>query len=83
MTNKSETATVATQQFIGYDEAARITGIRRATLASMVCRRQIPYYRPTPRVTLFVADEIVKWMEATRQPPNEAIAASAKKRKAR
>ena len=41
-----------------------LPGIKRGTLHSMVCRRQIPHHRISARVVVFDEAEIAAWLEA-------------------
>jgi predicted DNA-binding transcriptional regulator AlpA len=50
-----------------YDWLARRTGICRSTLASMVCRGQVPCVRLAKRIVRFDEAEIQAWIEARRQ----------------
>lgn len=43
---------------MGYDEAARYLGIKIATLRSLVCRKQVPHIRLTPRLVVFDRDQL-------------------------
>ena len=49
---------------IGYAELEALTAIPRATLASMVCKGQIPHYRLAPRIARFSRREIAEWIVA-------------------
>ena len=46
----------------GYELAEEVTGIRRATLYSMVSLHQIPHYRITRRMVRFSRTELSAWM---------------------
>lgn len=51
---------------VRYDEAAVITGLKVATLQSMVFRRQVPHYRLGKRLVIFSRTELVAWMNERR-----------------
>jgi excisionase family DNA binding protein len=43
---------------MGYWQAAEYLGIKVATLRSLVCRKQIPHIRLTPRLVVFDSDAL-------------------------
>ena len=49
-------------QLVGYGDAARLLAIPRGTLRSMVCRRQIPHVRISPRVVVFDVSALAAWL---------------------
>ena len=49
---------------LNYREAARLLGIPVGTLRSMVCRRQIPHVRISPRVVVFDVAALDAWVRA-------------------
>lgn len=49
-------------RLIDYNEAERLTAIRRGTLASMVCRKQIPHVRVAPRIVRFRIGDLRAWL---------------------
>jgi predicted DNA-binding transcriptional regulator AlpA len=51
---------------VRYDGAAAITGLKVATLQSMVCRRQIPHFRLSKRLVIFSKAELLAWMSERR-----------------
>jgi excisionase family DNA binding protein len=51
---------------LNYREAARMLGIPVGTLRSMVCRRQIPHIRISPRIVVFDVAALEAWI-ATRR----------------
>lgn len=51
---------------LNYREAARLLGIPVGTLRSMVCRRQIPHIRISPRVVVFDVAALEEWIGARR-----------------
>jgi len=51
---------------LNYREAARLLGIPVGTLRSMVCRRQIPHIRISPRVVVFDVGALEEWIGARR-----------------
>ena len=51
---------------LDYAAASELTGIKRGTLGSMVCRRQVPHYRVGPRLVLFDEDELLVWLQERR-----------------
>ena len=55
-------------EMLTYVGLARMTGIRRGTLYSMVCRGEIPHFRLAPRIVRFKASEIGAWMASRHQP---------------
>lgn len=48
---------------VRYDGAAAITGLKVATLQSMVCRHQVPHYRLGKRLVVFSKAELLAWMQ--------------------
>jgi excisionase family DNA binding protein len=55
---------------VGYREASEATGLKGATLYSMVSRKQIPHYRLGKRLVVFSLAELKQWM-ADRRIPTE------------
>lgn len=51
---------------LNYREAARMLGIPVGTLRSMVCRRQVPHIRISPRIVVFDVAALEAWI-ATRR----------------
>jgi len=51
---------------LNYREAARLLGIPVGTLRSMVCRRQVPHIRISPRVVVFDAASLEDWIARRR-----------------
>lgn len=51
---------------LNYRETARILGIPLGTLRSMVCRRQVPHIRISPRVVVFDAAALEEWIALRR-----------------
>jgi len=51
---------------LNYRDAARLLGIPVGTLRSMVCRRQVPHIRISPRVVVFDVATLEEWMAARR-----------------
>ncbi|MDQ3364057.1 MAG: helix-turn-helix domain-containing protein [Myxococcota bacterium] len=51
---------------LNYREAARLLGIPVGTLRSMVCRRQVPHIRISPRVVVFDVIVLETWIAARR-----------------
>jgi hypothetical protein len=51
---------------LNYREAARLIGIPVGTLRSMVCRRQVPHIRISPRIVVFDVAALEAWIAARR-----------------
>ncbi len=51
---------------LNYREAARMLGIPIGTLRSMVCRRQVPHIRISPRIVVFEVAALNAWITARR-----------------
>lgn len=51
---------------LNYREAARLIGIPVGTLRSMVCRRQVPHIRISPRVVVFDVGALEEWIAVRR-----------------
>jgi excisionase family DNA binding protein len=51
---------------VRYIGAAALTGLKVATLQSMVCRKQIPHYRLGKRLVVFSRRELEDWLERRR-----------------
>lgn len=51
---------------LNYREAARLLGIPVGTLRSMVCRRQVPHIRISPRIVVFDVAALEVWISARR-----------------
>lgn len=49
-------------QMLGYRDASRLLAIPQGTLRSMVCRRQIPHVRISPRVVVFELAALESWV---------------------
>ncbi len=47
---------------LSYREAARFLGVPLGTLRSMVCRRQVPHIRISPRVVVFDVAVLEQWI---------------------
>lgn len=50
------------EEYFGYDEASKLTGLKVGTLYSLVARNQIPHIRLTQRLVLFSARDLAKWL---------------------
>jgi len=48
---------------VGYREASRLLALPVGTLRSMVCRRQIPHIRVSPRIVLFDVAALDAWLK--------------------
>ena len=57
----------------GYDLAEAVTGLKRSTLQSMVCRHQIPFMRLGPRLPVFSRSELIQWMAERRVVPGSGV----------
>ena len=51
---------------VGYADAARLTGLKIATLQAMVCRKRIPHFRLGKRLVVFSYSELKRWLETRR-----------------
>ena len=51
---------------LNYREAAQLLGIPVGTLRSMVCRRQVPHIRISPRIVVFDVDALEEWISLRR-----------------
>ena len=51
---------------LNYREGARVLGIPVGTLRSMVCRRQVPHIRISPRVVVFDVAALDEWISLRR-----------------
>lgn len=51
---------------LNYRDAARMIGIPVGTLRSMVCRRQVPHIRISPRVVVFDVAALEAWIAVRR-----------------
>lgn len=49
-----------------YAEAAKYLGLPKGTLASLVCRKQIPHVRISKRLVLFETDALDAWIAERR-----------------
>lgn len=56
---------------LNYREAARMLGVPIGTLRSMVCRRQVPHIRISPRVVVFEVAALDAWITARRVVAND------------
>jgi len=61
-------------ELVDYAGAELITGISRATLASMVNRRQIPHVRLGPRMVRFDPRDLRAWIDSRRVPERSRVA---------
>lgn len=73
------------QQLIGYAEASRLLGIKKATLYSLVSRKRVPHVRLGRRLVRFSVAQLHAWwsqhtVEATRHEQNGKIAGSTGRR---
>lgn len=53
---------------VGYDEAAEITGILKATLYAMVSQKRLPHFRLGGRLVRFSRRELEVWVEDRHVP---------------
>jgi predicted DNA-binding transcriptional regulator AlpA len=51
---------------LNYRDAALLLGIPVGTLRSMVCRRQVPHIRISPRVVVFDVAALEEWIALRR-----------------
>ncbi|MFC1611270.1 helix-turn-helix transcriptional regulator [Myxococcota bacterium] len=51
------------RRFLSYRQASEVTGIRLATLYSLVHRKEIPHARISKRMVLFPEAELLAWIE--------------------
>lgn len=51
---------------LSYRDAAQMLGIPIGTLRSMVCRRQVPHIRISPRIVVFDVAALEAWIAARR-----------------
>lgn len=51
---------------LNYRDAARMLGIPIGTLRSMVCRRQVPHVRISPRIVVFEVASLTAWVTERR-----------------
>lgn len=51
---------------LNYRDAAQMLGIPVGTLRSMVCRRQVPHIRISPRVVVFDVAALEEWIAVRR-----------------
>ena len=51
---------------VRYAEASGLTGLKIATLQSMVCRKQIPHFRLGKRLVIFSRRDLLAWLETRR-----------------
>lgn len=47
---------------LNYRDAARLLGVPIGTLRSMVCRRQVPHIRISPRIVVFDVGALEAWI---------------------
>lgn len=48
---------------VGYEEACRLTGLKRGTLYSKVAKSEVPHYRLGNRLVLFSVEELKRWLK--------------------
>ncbi len=53
---------IKAERHVGYNDAARITGLCLATLYTKVSRGEIPHYRLGRRLVVFSVAELARWM---------------------
>lgn len=63
----------AQDEFGGYPEAERWTGLKRGTLYSKVARREIPHRRLGGRLVRFSKREIIEWLDRHRVPVEDGL----------
>ena len=51
-----------------YDLAVEVTGLKRSTVQSMVCRREIPHTRLGVRLVVFSRADLEAWMRERAVP---------------
>lgn len=56
---------LAAKNVLTMEDASLLTGLRKATLYSMTCKRQIPYYKKG-RIVYFDRAELETWMKQNR-----------------
>ncbi len=70
---QSSSAKTDEPEILDIEEASRLTGYTKATIYSMINRRQIPCAKPEHggRRVYFVRSEIIKWLSAVEVKTNE------------
>ena len=58
-------------------EASAYLGVSIRQLNELIKRREIPCYKPTPRLRYFKREELIKWMTGGHQPTEAETAAAA------
>lgn len=56
------------QKLIGYDEAAKLLCVKRATLYQWVHHEKIPHYRMSGKMVRFDPGELLAWVKARLVP---------------
>lgn len=63
---KQRKVRMSNEEMVTYDGAARIVGVKKPTLYSMVSKKQIPHYRLGRRLVAFSVAELRSWLEQRR-----------------
>ena len=61
------------QEIFNYQELSDYTGFKYGTLKNLVCQREIPHYKPTPRTVYFKREDVDKWLLQNRVSSNEEL----------
>lgn len=60
-------------EILSINDVADLTGYSKATIYSMVSRKELPHYKPTPRKLVFKRSEMEAWMLSNRVPTNAEL----------
>lgn len=63
MEKNKKTDQEKTQKYLTMDEAAEHLRLTKGYLYKLVMRKEIPYYKPSYRITLFLREDLDRWMQ--------------------
>lgn len=65
------------KEIFNLEEAAVFLGMTKSQLYKLTHRRTIPFYKPTGKLVVFVRQELIDWVKASREATTEEIDALA------
>ena len=57
---------LAAKKVLGIDDVVLLTGLSKAYIYKLTCRKEIPYYKPNGKLVYFDRQEVEDWMKRNR-----------------
>lgn len=57
---------LAAKKVLGIDDVVLLTGLSKAYIYKLTCRKEIPYYKPNGKLVYFDRQEVEGWMKRNR-----------------